>query len=430
MTNHSFRKLPLAAALAASIAGIAGPALAQDSTIKMWTLNNTGYQEFIAQAAEAFKQTHPNVNIIHETFPGDQYKTSIQVALVGSAPPDVFFNWAGEDARRLVADGLVLNLTDLGTADDGFQNTLSEGWLEAFKYDGKLYGVPVDAVSVYLYNNVDYFAEHDLTPPKTFDELTDICKVVREDNPSTIPLPLGNAGRWKAIHLMTMLNERVIGQADAAADYNLSRDTDELFTDPGYVEAFNKLVEMQDAGCFEDAPNATDSELADVMFSSGASPMSWCGTWCMADFDPEGVNYDMTRFPVIEGGRGDPDAYFQVPEGYQISAKTADPELAAEWLSFLVSDDQAQKFAEILKFLPSNPTNIDKVEGATEYFKWAAADMAKYSAGVNVLDVSLEASVAEAYMNASVEVLNGTMTPEQAVAQIRDAAVQAQAAQD
>ena len=194
--------------------------------------------------------------------------------------------------------------------------------------------------------------------------------------------------------------------------------------------AFEKLVEMQDAGCFEDAPNATDSELADVMFSSGASPMSWCGTWCMADFDPEGVNYDMTRFPVIEGGRGDPDAYFQVPEGYQISAKTADPELAAEWLSFLVSDEQAQKFAEILKFLPSNPTNIDKVEGATEYFKWAAADMAKYSAGVNVLDVSLEASVAEAYMNSSVEVLNGTMTPEQAVAQIRDAAVQAQAAQN
>ena len=48
----------------------------------------------------------------------------------------------------------MLDLSDLGTSEDGFQNTLSDGWLEAFRYDGKLYGVPVDAVSVYLYNNV------------------------------------------------------------------------------------------------------------------------------------------------------------------------------------------------------------------------------------------------------------------------------------
>ena len=409
------------------LAGLAAPALAQDVTLKMWTLDNTGYPEFIAQAAEEFKKLHPGVNIVHETFPGDQYKTGIQVALVGSAPPDVFFNWAGEDAKRLVADGLVLDLTELGNAEGGFRTVLSEGWQDTFKYDDKIYGVPVDAVSVYLYTNKNYFAENNLTPPTTFTELTGLCKAIRAIDPNTVPLPLGNAGRWKGAHLMTMLNERLLGQDATAADYDLTRDADALFTDAGYAGAFGKLIEMQDAGCFEDAPNATDAELADVMFQTGSSPMSWCGTWCMTDMDAAGVQYDLTRFPVMEDGKGEPGAYFMVPEGYQVSAKTANPEMAAAFVSFLVSDAQAEKFAEILKFLPSNANLIDEVDGVSEHFKWAAADMASYTAGVNVLDVALEASVAEAYLNATVEVLNRTQTPEQAAEAIRTTALAAKA---
>lgn len=425
MKLKTFSHLRSISAATLVLAGLAAPTLAQDVTLKMWTLDNTGYPEFIAQAAEEFKKLHPEVTVVHETFPGDQYKTGIQVALVGSAPPDVFFNWAGEDSKRLVADGLVLDLTELGNAEGGFRTTLSEGWQDTFKYDDKIYGVPVDAVSVYLYTNSDYFAEHDLTPPTTFGELIGLCKAIRAIDPATVPLPLGNAGRWKGAHLMTMLNERLLGQAATAADYDLTRDADALFTDAGYAGAFDKLLEMQDAGCFEDAPNATDAELADVMFQSGASPISWCGTWCMTDMDASGVRYDLTRFPVMEDGKGEPGAYFMVPEGYQVSAKTANPELATAFVSFLVSDAQAEKFAEILKFLPSNANNIDAVDGATEHFKWAAADMASYSAGVNVLDVMLEASVAEAYLNATVEVLNRTQTPAQAVEGIRAAALAA-----
>lgn len=425
MTSKRFNGLRTASAAALLLAGLAAPAMAQDVTLKIWTLDNTGYPEFIAQAAEEFKKLHPEVSVVHEIFPGDQYKTGIQVALVGSAPPDVFFNWAGEDSKRLVADGLVLDLTELGNAEGGFRQTLSEGWQDTFKYDDKIYGVPVDAVSVYLYTNTNYFAEHDLKVPTTFAELTGLCKAIRAIDPNTVPLPLGNAGRWKGAHLMTMLNERFLGQAATGADYDLTRDADALFTDAGYAGAFDKLLEMQDAGCFEDAPNATDAELADVMFQSGASPMSWCGTWCMTDMDASGIAYDMTRFPIMEDGKGEPGAYFMVPEGYQVSAKTANPELATAFLSFLVSDAQAEKFAEILKFLPSNANSIDAVDGATEHFKWAAADMASYTAGVNVLDVMLEASVAEAYLNATVEVLNRTQTPAQAVEAIRTAALAA-----
>ncbi|PYE42999.1 carbohydrate ABC transporter substrate-binding protein (CUT1 family) [Rhizobium sp. PP-F2F-G20b] len=415
-------------AFAAGLLCAAPAALAQDITLKMWTLDNPGYPEFIAQAAEAFKKTHPGVTIEHQTFPGDAYKTSLPVALVGSDAPDVFFNWSGDAAKRLVRDGLALDITAAAMAKGGFATELGEGLLDAFRYDGKLYGAAADAVSKYVFYNKDYFAANNIALPKTMSELAGVCKAVRAIDPDTVAMPLGNKTRWKAIHWMTMLNERVMGVDGTAADYDLSRPADALFTDPGYAKAFGELIKLQDAGCFEEAPNATEYTVADAMFATQASPMEFCGTWCTAGLDAAGfTNYGFFRLPLVEGGKGDAGANFLVPEGFQVSSKTQHAKEAVEWISFLVSPEQGAKFAELTKFLPSNPKMIDSVASATPQFKEIVADMGTFTRGVNVLDVLLEASVADAYLNATVEVLNRTVTPADAVAQIRQTALAAQA---
>ena len=50
-------------------------ALRQAVDIKMWTLVTEGYPEFVAYAAEEYKKTHPDVNIVYESFPNEAYKT-------------------------------------------------------------------------------------------------------------------------------------------------------------------------------------------------------------------------------------------------------------------------------------------------------------------------------------------------------------------
>jgi raffinose/stachyose/melibiose transport system substrate-binding protein len=138
------------------------------------------------------------------------------------------------------------------------------------------------------------------------------------------------------------------------------------------------------------------------------------------------TDYGFFRFPAVEGGKGDVGTNFLVPEGFQVSAKTAHAKEAVEWLSFLVSPDEAAKFAEYTQFLPSNPTKINDVAGATESFKAIAADVGSFTGTANVLDVLLDGAVAEAYLNATVEVLNRTKTPDEAVAEIRTVALEAQ----
>lgn len=421
-------RLTALALCAAVLGALTGGAAAQDPIqIKMWTLKTEGYPEFVEYAKAEYAKTHPNIEIIHEDFPNEAYKTTIQVALTGSEPPDVFFNWSGEDAARLVRDGLALDITELGDREGGFRHSLSEGWQSSFMYDGKNYGVPTDAVSKYLYYNKSFFAEHGLQPVDTFSGLLQMCRDIRAIDASIVPMPVGNSERWKLNHFITTLNQRMLGVEGTAADYALTAPDDELFADPRYVEAWQKVLDMQEAGCFEDAPNATSPEATWSMFSAGVTPMAYCGTWCAGIFNADGFDdFAMFRFPAVEGGAGDPGAVFLVPQGLQVSSKSEHPEEAVEWASFLVSDEMAAKFAEFLGAIVSNPAMIDTVEG-TEQYKWFVNDIAAASGSYNVLDVLLENSVSEAYLDDGVEILNGTMTPEQAMEHIRSVALEAKA---
>lgn len=408
------------AALAAGLTFFVGQAQAID--IKMWALSGE-MEGFVAKVQAEYQKSHPDVNIVFESFPNEAYKTQLQVGLTGSAPPDIFFNWTGEDAARLVRDGLALDLTEV---KGGFKQSLSDVWLSAFQYNGRIYGVPTDAVSKYFYYNPSFFTEHKLAPPTTFGGLLKLCRQIRAIDPQIVPWPLGNSERWKLNHVITMLNERVMGQKATAADYDLSTPAEKLFTNPGYAEAWQKVVDLKDAGCFQDAPNATSPEASRSMFAAGVSPMIYCGTWCHNIFREEGYSdFAMFRFPAVEGGAGDPGAGFLSAQGYMISAKTKHPKEVVDWLNFLVSDEIAAKSAEVLGVIPSNPARINTIK-ATDQYKWIVNDIARASGAVKPIDVLLDARVANAYLDAGVEVLNGTKTPQQAMNDIRATALEAQ----
>ncbi|WP_226781519.1 ABC transporter substrate-binding protein [Oceaniglobus trochenteri] len=402
------------------------PAAAQDKVqVKFWTLKNPGMDEFIAGRVEAFEEANPGIEIIYEDFPNEAYKTAIQVALNGSEPPDAFYNWVGEDSSRFVREGLAMDISDYGTGPDGFQSLLSDGWLSSMRQDGGLYGVPLEAVSKFFYYNVPFFEEHDLKVPETFDDVVQMCRDIRAIDSNLVPLPLGNSERWKLIHWITMLNERIVGQEATSVDYSLSAPDDELFTNPGYVEAWEKVVELRDADCFEDAPNATAPELSYVMFSTQAAPMIYCGSWCAGIFDGDGfTDYAMFRMPPVEGGKGADGTNFVIIQGYQVSAKSKHPEETVKWLSFLVTPESGRGYAEAMSRVPSNPSGLEESESLTDSFKWIANDVASVTAPINVLDVLLDNNVSEAYLNAGVEVLNGSKTPQEAMDSVRQTALE------
>ena len=64
------------------------------------------------------------------------------------------------------------------------------------------------------------------------------------------------------------------------------------------------MLDLKDAGCLQDAPNATSPEATRSMFSAEQSPMIYCGTWCAGIFDAEGfTDYAMFRIPPSRAAR-------------------------------------------------------------------------------------------------------------------------------
>ena len=419
-------KLACMTVLGIALTGLASAVSAQDKTVKFWTLQGVDNKDFFDLAESKFEEANPDVDIVVEYIPNEAYKTAIQVALNGSEPPDAFFNWVGDDTARMIREGNALDITQFGTGPEGFQSVLSDGWLSSMTQDGKVYGVPMEANSKFFYYNISFFDQHGLSVPADFEGLLQICRDIRGIDADMVPMPLGNSERWKLIHFMTMLNERVVGAEAAAADYSLAASEEALFTNPDYVVAWEKLLDLQEAGCFQDAPNATAPELTRSMFSAQASPMIYCGTWCAGIFDSEGfTDYAMFRMPAIEGGKGAEGTNMVFIQGYQVASASENPEETVAWLSSLVSPEMGAKYAEINRRIPSNPDMLADVDGLTDQFKWIADDVSSVTQPINVLDVLLENSVSEAYLDSGVEVLNGTKTPTEAMAAIREAALDA-----
>lgn len=392
------------------------------SNVDFWWLGDEVTNPYIQEVVDNFNQEHSDINVILRTFPNESYKTQIQVGLASNQPPDVFFNWAGEDTGSLVREDQLEDLSGYPQVAE-WRNTLSESTLDGFDIDSGLYGVPSALQSKYFYYNKAVFEEEALNVPKNFDELLQLCTTLQDRGYS--PMSFGNSERWQGVHYMSIFNQKVVGEERIEEDYALTAPEDELFTDPNYVEALQKLIDMRDAGCFTEAANAISPEVADAQFYTGQVVMTYQGTWGLSIYDANDFSgqYGFFRMPPVEGGRGNQNYILAGPEGLAIPARSDNKEAAVVFADYFVSQPVQQGFVELGRI----PTRIDALEGTSASPELVATveDIATAEGTTLWLDVVLENSVSEAYLNVIQEVTAGSKTPEQAMEDVRAAALAA-----
>lgn len=392
----------------------------QNVNLTLWVLNDIA--PYFKGLAEEFRKSNPNVTITVRDYPNEAYKTAVQVGVASNQPPDIFYNDPGEASFKFVRDGQVLDLT-AAAKSAGWDKTL-KGTLSAFTLDGKIWGLPYTQQSKYFFYNKEIFAKEGVKVPSNFGELLMTCRSLK--GKGITPIAFGNSERWPGIHYMTILNQKVVGDAQIAADYSLKPATDKLFTDPGYATALQRLKDMQDAGCFNNAVNSVSPEIARATFYTGKSAMTFCGTWCLGIMNSNGFEgkYGNFRFPRIEGGKGNQDYVISGPTGLQVSAKTANKEAAFAFLAFVASEKAQARLVSETQRIPTIATAVKglKLEPALAA---VIADLGQADGSTLWLDSAVESGISDAYQNAIQEVLNGTKTPQQAMISVREAALEA-----
>lgn len=147
-------------------------------TLSGWQ-SNLDEKQLLEKVLKNFEAAHNNVKVKFEVI-NDQYMDVIKTRLIGDAAPDVFYLDA-IDAPLLMKYEVLEPLDSYITVDfdiADFESSL----LNAFRYNGKIYGLPKDFSTLALFYNKTAFSEVGLTKaPKTWNELREYSKKLTID---------------------------------------------------------------------------------------------------------------------------------------------------------------------------------------------------------------------------------------------------------
>jgi maltose-binding protein MalE len=334
---------------------------------------------------------------IQEVAFGD-IKTKVSLAAPAGEGPDIFVgahDWLGE----LTANGVVAPV-DLSTKAADFDPVS----VQAFTYDGTLYGLPYAVEAIGFFCNADIVP----TPPTTFDEVMKMSEEAKAAGELTQFFALQTGDPYHHEPVNTAFGGYIFGTSEKgyeACDVGLDSE--------GTVAYLTWLDEMVKAGLLD--PNV-DGATAETLFMDGKAGCMITGPWNVGKFTDAGINFSMSAFPKATQD-GSP---FVGVQGFMINAFSPDKVLAQSFLLDYIATTEMQT---ALYEAGDRPPAYLPARGAMDEIGQAFADV--ITLGHPMPAIPAMGSVWAAATDMQKTVMLGSATPADAAAtaakQVRDA---------
>ena len=204
----------LAAALCASVA-LPSVAMATELEVTHWWTSG-GEAAAVAEFAKAFDATGNKWIDGAIAGSGDVARPIIISRIMGGNPMGATQLNPGVDAAELVAAGLMLDITDLATAEDWANILRPASQLASCTIDGRVYCVPVNLHSQqWMWTNRKVFEDAGIVPPKDWNELMAAAPALQEKGIQ----PLSVAQGWPIGILVQDLLLAIAGTENYIAVY-------------------------------------------------------------------------------------------------------------------------------------------------------------------------------------------------------------------
>ena len=358
--------------------------LAQGGNLVFWDSNNSGeLQKLVETLAEEFEAQKQGVTVEHQGFETAQLDDQLQRAIQSGEGPDISQINNGENSMGpMVRAGLILPMDDYAE-QYGWNDLLSPGLIARNRYteDGKtigqgvLWGVSSTAEIVGFYYNKQIFADNGVEIPETFADLEAAMQTFKDNG--VTPLVFGNLDPWPAIHLFGEIHgtmttrEYLDGLIYRQGDK--SWDTDEI------KQAAAKLQEWKQNGYLLQGFEGISPDDAVSLFAAGQGAMLMQGSWDAPNVAVQmNENAGFFLMPPQEAG-GTVLHVGGVGIPYGITQNAEDPDLAAEFINFLVSERALELMVEQSALpgqtVPAEMITPDTLAGDL-YTAWNAANEA------------------------------------------------------
>ena len=417
---------PAASDITASSAPTEAPSAApglEGSITFLHKYSDPRYAPYFESVVQAYMAANPKVTIEIQAESDQGVKDKLRILAASNTLPDIYFSWAGDFTKKFVRGNLAKDLTGDVTGD--WKSSFTPAALDAYTYDGKLYGVPITLDAKYMAYNKQLFADNAVAVPTTLEELLSTCDTFKAKGIE--PIAFGNQYGWPAIHFMTQLNSYDVPAATLASDYNPATGA---FTDPGYQKALQDFADIN-SHCLTPGANGIAHEAAQAQFLAGKAAMHFIEAVEFFALTEKGGapadlanNWDFFKLPAPASPAGDTSYLEGAPDGFLVNPGSQHLDIALDFLKYLTRLDNAKKLVSDLGWLSpvqgsatadnTFPQNVTVVQ-----------DIAKAKGMAIWLDTVTQIDVANAYLNGVQAMLDGTKTAADVVADVQAAAAKA-----
>jgi len=407
--GHPIRPVLLAVA-AALAAGSVVPAFAATTvTIESWRVEDQAIWD--EQILPVFEAAHPDIDVQFKPTAPTEYNAALNARLAGGTAGDIITCRPFDNPLALYEDGYLADIADLPGLQDNFADVARAAWSTD---DGSAtFCVPMASVIHGFMYNKDAFAELGLAVPGTTDEFHAVLDAIKEDG-SYIPMALGTKDQWEA----ATMGYTNIGPAywKGEEGRNALIAGDARLTDEPYVEAFRELATWTPyLGNGYQAQGYTDSQ---NLFTLGRAAIYPTGSWEITGFQ-QNADFELGAFapPTLDA---DGTCYLSdhTDIGIGMNKATENEEAVQTFLEWTTGSEFAGLLTNAAPGFFSLSSHDVDVENplAEEFLDMRGACESTIRVAHQILSRG-EPTLDTQLWTLSANVINGTMTPEDAAAE-------------
>jgi multiple sugar transport system substrate-binding protein len=276
----------------------------------------------------------------------NQFQAFIKQSLRTPKAPDIFTWHTGDQLADLVKQGLVADTSSI------WKKAVANKWVspsieQMYTVGGKQYCVPLEVDYWGMYYNKKIFAQYNLTPPTTWDQMMTVAATLKSHGVTPFYSQGGNP--WAFVwYMLTMTGTDL-------KTYNDINAGKASYTDAQVKTAMNTWLGMLQKGYFSDPGSTTPTA---TNFKDNGSAMQPFGTWYPSSLTKVGMDpgTDWGLFPIpaikTQGGKT-PVAVETAP--VCVTAKSANKAAALKYSEWLMGPAAQSTWSKAQGILPYNP---------------------------------------------------------------------------
>ncbi len=323
-------------------------------------------QKPVTDLLAAYRKSHPDAAFSTSFAPTDQVQTVVRTQLAGGNAPDVHVLYPGSGSAmsmvELAKAGLLADLDD-----QAWTRTIPKSFDAAYRRDGKTYLYSAGSSVIGAIHNKKVFADAGVEPPKTWDELLDVCAKLKAKG--VVPIALGAQTPWVTQLITYALVPNAVYAKDPTFDDDMAAGRAK-FVGSGWADAMGKYLDLQKRGFFNDHPDGTTYEQQTAMVATGKAAMAVQVSAVLSVFrDATKSPDDLGMFPFPGG---DDPAKLWIPAGIVVglgvSARAEHAAEARQFIEFLGKQENLNAWAADVAAIPFSRDATTKLDPVLSEF--------------------------------------------------------------